>query len=232
MAIQDPKTFNEAVATATRLESLDKTKPGKVTFNLIGVESESETESLEGPAGIVDRLGMVLARIEAAPWNQNPNRQKEQNRQGQKGYTHAEGSKKGGQQGGKADETTKTRDQTFRNTEKGFDQNKKKGTMFKKTPFNPKKFCIAHQNYGHATDNCSWLKGRLKELPPPPIYTGKGKGDKEVSRETNRAARPLKGDYSLLGGWAGAKGDRGRRCVFRVRDAGVQSQGSGRYRSK
>ena len=113
--------------------------------------------------------------------------------------------KKGGQQGGKTGETTKTRDQTFRNTEKGFDQNKKNGTMFKKT----KKFCIAHQNYGHATDDCSWLKGRLNELPPPPIYTGKGKGDKEVSRETNRAARPLKGDYSLLDGWAGAKGDRG-----------------------
>ena len=77
VAIQDPK--DEAVATATRLESLDKTKPGKVTLNLIGVESESETEQLEGATGIVERLGM--SRIGAAPWNQNPNRQKEQNRQ-------------------------------------------------------------------------------------------------------------------------------------------------------
>ena len=72
VAIQDPKTFDEAVATATRLGSLDKTKPGKVTLNLMGVESESETESLEGAAGIVDRLGMVLARIEAAPWKPKP----------------------------------------------------------------------------------------------------------------------------------------------------------------
>ena len=30
VAIQDPKTFDEAVAIATRLESLDKTKPGKL----------------------------------------------------------------------------------------------------------------------------------------------------------------------------------------------------------
>ena len=32
----DPKTFDEAVATATRLESLDKIKPGKVTFKYTG----------------------------------------------------------------------------------------------------------------------------------------------------------------------------------------------------
>ena len=63
VAIQDPKTFDKAVAIVTRLESLDKTKPGKVTLNLMG--EESETDPLEGAAGIVDRLGMVLARIEA-----------------------------------------------------------------------------------------------------------------------------------------------------------------------
>ena len=147
-------------------------------MNLIGVESESETEQLEGAAGIVGRLGMVLARIEAV-------RAPQQNRQGQKGYTHAEGSKKGGQREGKTGEITKTGGQTFRNTVKGFDQNKKKGTMFKKTPFNPEKFCITHQNYGHATDDCAWLKGRLEELLPPPTYTGKGKGDKEAGQPGN-----------------------------------------------
>ena len=36
VAIQDPKTFEEAVAIATRLESLDRVKPSKVTLNLIG----------------------------------------------------------------------------------------------------------------------------------------------------------------------------------------------------
>ena len=186
MAIQDPKTFDEAVGTATpRLESLDKTKPGKVTLNLIDVESESETEQLEGATGIVERLAMVLARIEAAPWNQNPNRQKEQNRQGQKGFAQLEGSKKGGQQGGKTGETAKSGGQTFKNSEKGFDKNKKKGTAFRKTPFNPEKFCIAHQNYGHATDDCSWLKGRLKELPPHPTYTGKGQVDTEAGQSGN-----------------------------------------------
>ena len=157
VAIQDPKTFDEAVANATSLESLDKTKPGKVTLNLI--ESEHETESLEGVPGIVERLGMVLARIEAAPWNQNPNRQKEQGRQGQKGYAMAEGSKMGSQQGGKTVEANKTRHQTSRN-EKGFDQ-KKNGMMFKKTPFNTEKFCI----YGHATDDCSWLIERAATAP-------------------------------------------------------------------
>ena len=36
VAIQDPKIFEEAVAIATRLESLDRVKPSKVTLNLIG----------------------------------------------------------------------------------------------------------------------------------------------------------------------------------------------------
>ena len=166
VAIQDPKTFDEAVPTTTCLESLDKIKPGKVTLNLIGVESE--TEQLEGATEIVERLGMVLARIEAAPWNQNPNRQKEQNRRGQKGFVQSEGNEKGGQQGGKTRETATSGGQTFKNSEKGFDQNKKNGMAFRKTPFNPEKFCIAHQKDGHATDDCSWLKGRLKELPPAP----------------------------------------------------------------
>ena len=121
MAIQDPKTFDEAVATALRL----------------------------------------------------------------KGYAQSEGSKKGGQQGGKTGETAKSGGQTFKDSEKGFDQNKKKGTAFRKTPFNPEKFCIAHQNYGHATADCSWLKGRLKELSPPPTYTGKGKGDTEAGQSGN-----------------------------------------------
>ena len=35
--MQNPKTFEETVAMATRLESLDTAKPGKVSLNLLGV---------------------------------------------------------------------------------------------------------------------------------------------------------------------------------------------------
>ena len=93
--------------------------------------------------------------------------------------------RKAGNKGARQGKTTKSGDQTFRNSEKGFDQNKKKGMAFRKKTFNPEKFCIAHQNYGHATDDCSWLKGKLKELPPPPTYTVKGKGDKEAGQPGN-----------------------------------------------
>ena len=98
VAIQDPKTFEEAVATATCLESLDRVKPGKVSLNLMDTERETEGSQIEGMTAIVEKLGVVLARIEASPWNRGPNRQKEQpGGQSEKGYKQTEGNAQGGQ---------------------------------------------------------------------------------------------------------------------------------------
>ena len=54
VAIQDPKTFDEAVATATRLESLDRAKPTKVSLNMMGSEHEREEDPIEGMVGTVE----------------------------------------------------------------------------------------------------------------------------------------------------------------------------------
>ena len=58
-AIQDPKTFEEAVAIATRLESLDRVKPSKVTLNLMGTEQETEGSQVEGVTMFVEKLGLI-----------------------------------------------------------------------------------------------------------------------------------------------------------------------------
>ena len=109
VAIQDPKTFEEAVAIPTQLESLDRVKPSKVTLNLMGTEQEAEGSQVEGVTMLVEKLGLVLARIESSPWNKGPNRSKDQqNNQSDKGYRQTEGSAKGGQAGGRPKTMTKT----------------------------------------------------------------------------------------------------------------------------
>ena len=64
----------------------------------------------------------------------------------------------------------KTSGQNYREDGKGMSQEGKKGTTFKKTPYNPDRFCVAHQS--------SWLKARLKEIPPPETK-GKGREGKQ-----------------------------------------------------
>ena len=179
VAIQDPKTFEEAVATATRLESLDRVKPSKVTLNLMGTEQEAEGGQVEGVTMLVEKLGLVLARIESSPWNKGPNRPKEQqSSQPDKGYRQSEGGAKGSQTGDRSKAMAKTSGQNYREDGKSMNQEGKKGTTFKKTPYNPDRFCVAHQSYGHSTDECSWLKARLKEIPPPEMK-GKGRENKQ-----------------------------------------------------
>ena len=179
VAIQDPKTFEEAVATATRLESLDRVKPSKVTLNLMGTEQEAEGGQVEGVTMLVEKLGLVLARIESSPWNKGPNRPKEQqSSQPDKGYRQSEGGAKASQTGDRSKAMAKTSGQNYREDGKSLNQEGKKGTTFKKTPYNPDRFCVAHQSYGHSTDECSWLKARLKEIPPPETK-GKGRENKQ-----------------------------------------------------
>ena len=179
VAIQDPKTFEEAVATATRLESLDRVKPSKVTLNLMGTEQEAEGGQVEGVTMLVEKLGLVLARIESSPWNKGPNRPKEQqSSQPDKGYRQSEGGAKTGQTGDRSKAMAKTSGQNYREDGKSLNQEGKKGTTFEKIPYNPDRFCVAHQSYGHSTDECSWLKARLKEIPPPD-KKGKGRENKQ-----------------------------------------------------
>ena len=179
VAIQDPKTFEEAVATATRLESLDRVKPSKVTLNLMGTEQEAEGGQVEGVTMLVEKLGLVLARIESSPWNKGPNRPKEQqSSQPDKGYRQSEGGAKAGQTGDRSKAMAKTSGQNYREGGKSLNQEGKKGTTFEKIPYNPDRFCVAHQSYGHSTDECSWLKARLKEIPPPD-KKGKGRENKQ-----------------------------------------------------
>ena len=189
VAIQDPKTFDEAVATATRLESLDREKTTKVSLNMMGSEHEREEDPIEGMVGMIEKLGVVLARIESAPWNRNPNRAKEQqNRQGTKGISQAESSTQRGQEGTKGNAMVKTTGPAFREAGKGPEQDKKKdyrGVPYKRSVYSPDKFCIAHQTYGHFTDECSWLKAKLKDIPPPPTYASKGKTGNEGAQSGN-----------------------------------------------
>ena len=74
---------------------------------------------------------------------------------------------------------------TFRESGKGSEKEKKKdyrGIPYRRKTFNPDKFCIAHHADGHATDDCSWLKGKLKDVSMPLPYAGKGKTGKEAAQ--------------------------------------------------
>ena len=57
----DPKTFEEAVSSATRLETLERTKvPGKITGAAAEVKEESKQN--DPVTKLIDRFGIVLAR--------------------------------------------------------------------------------------------------------------------------------------------------------------------------
>ena len=62
----DQKTFEEAVASATRLKTIEKTR---VTGKITGAAAEVKEESKESDpvTELVDRFGIVLARLENMP---------------------------------------------------------------------------------------------------------------------------------------------------------------------
>ena len=169
----------------------------------MGTEQESEGSQVEGVNMLVEKLGLVLARIESSPWNKGPSRSKEQqSSQPDKGYRQTKGGAKGGQTGDRSKAMAKTSGQNYRDDGKGMSQEGKKGTTFKKTPYNPDRFCVAHQSYGHSTDECSWLKARLKEIPP---LKRREREERVNSRETRGAACSQERNNSLHSGRAGAK---------------------------
>ena len=66
VAILDPKTFEEAVASATRIETLDRTKSsGKLTG--APAEIKEEPKEPDPVTKLMDRFGVVLARLETMP---------------------------------------------------------------------------------------------------------------------------------------------------------------------
>ena len=105
VAIMDPKTFTEAVDCATRLESLDKGKAGSKVSNAVselgGNDEESGETSLES---VNERFGIVLARLEAAPWFQKPRQGQGESAQTSSGYRQQGYERKAGydnQKGGR-----------------------------------------------------------------------------------------------------------------------------------
>ena len=72
VAIMDPKTFEDAVAFATRIQTLDKTRTsGKITG--AAAEVKEESKDIDTVNESVDRFGVVLARLESmTPQNKNP----------------------------------------------------------------------------------------------------------------------------------------------------------------
>ena len=72
VAIMDPKAFEDAIASAIRLETLDKTR---TSGKIVGAAAEIKEESKEiDPVNeLVYRFGVVLARLEnMPPQNKNP----------------------------------------------------------------------------------------------------------------------------------------------------------------
>ena len=111
----------------------------------MGTEQETEGSQVEGVTMLVEKLGLVLARIESSPWNKGPNHSKDQqSNQSDKGFRQTDGNAKGGQAGGRPKTMAKTSGENYREDGKGMDQEGKKGATFKKMPYNPDRFCVAH----------------------------------------------------------------------------------------
>ena len=97
VAVLNPNTFTEAVDCATRLESLDKAKGGPKVSNAVselgGDREESATSDLDT---VAERFGVVLARLEAAPWFQKPKQGQGESAQNNSGYRQQSYEKKTG----------------------------------------------------------------------------------------------------------------------------------------
>ena len=178
VAILDPKTFEEAVASATRLETLDRSKTNtKITgavAEVTGAEDKKETNPMNE---MIDRFGVVLARLETLPPPaptptdaRNKNFQRGRGRPTaffpSKNYpprTDNQAREPGAAPVGRGQEQGQPRGGAALGNRGGY---YKRGS-YRKFDYDRSKYCLAHQTYGHATDSCSWLKGKLKQMGPP-----------------------------------------------------------------
>ena len=169
VAILNPTSFTEAVDCATRLESLDKGKGGPKISNAVselgGDQEEGASSALDT---VAERFGVVLARLEAAPWFQKP-------RQGQGepaqsgGYRQQSYEKKtnyDNQKSGRSfEQKPKINKVSGEDTKRGVGNQASfnfKGER-QKLSYDESKYCVIHQQHGHSTEACLWLKNRLKE---------------------------------------------------------------------
>ena len=97
MAILNPNTFTEAVDCHTRLESLDKAKGGPRVSNAVselgGGQEDNAPSALDS---VAERFGVVLARLEAAPWFQKPKMGQGESAKNNSGYRQQNYEKKTG----------------------------------------------------------------------------------------------------------------------------------------
>ena len=188
VAILNPTSFTEAVDCATRLESLDKGKGGPKISNTVselgGDQEEGASSALDT---VAEQFGVVLARLEAAPWFQKPRQgQGESTQSGD--YRQQSYEKKTNYDSQKGDRNFEQKPKT--NKAPGEDAKRGMGNQasfnFKgerqKLPYNESKYCVIHQQHGHSTEACLWLKNRLKEKPPR-IY----KDDREKRGENKES---------------------------------------------
>ena len=67
VAILDPKTFEEPAASATQLETLDRSKTGSKITGAVAELVQEEIKELAPMNELLDRFGVVLARLENLP---------------------------------------------------------------------------------------------------------------------------------------------------------------------
>ena len=138
-------TFEEAVASATRLETLERTKvPGKITGAAAEVKEESKQN--DQVTELVDRFGIVLARLESMP----PQGKKTGENYQSRPYPRAPAAEAAGGEGKTRELSTKEAEETTKNKE-GYSY---KGNNYRRWEYDRRKYCIAHQKAGHATESC------------------------------------------------------------------------------
>ena len=164
VAILNPASFTEAVDCATRLESLDKGKGEPKISNAVSeLGGDQEEGASSAPDTVAEQFGVVLARLEAAPWFQKP-------RQGQGESSQSSGYR----QQSYEKKTSYDSQKGGRNLEQKPKPNKAPGEEAKrgmgnqasfnfkgereKLSYDESKYCVIHQQHGHSTEACLWLK--------------------------------------------------------------------------
>ena len=158
LAIQNPDDFEAAVRIASRLESVDKPKRTVAAMDMARkqpsheqkIHTGEENHGREGASGVQELVGAFLAAMATSTdqgrqdnkrqWSARPQRDYQGTGQmgsrGNRGYAPPSGPRP------------------------SYDQARQKRAE-DGTPY-----CIVHEVYGHPTDSCNWLKGKLKDIKP------------------------------------------------------------------
>ena len=168
VAILDPKTFEEAVPSATRLETLDRSKSGSKITGAVAELVEERRKEPDPMNEMMERFGVVLARLETLP----PPPQA-QPAAGQKNFQRAKGGPtqfyqnknyparyNGLNRPPAAGGRGRGQDMGQRKVggAPGYQGNYFRRDGYKKFDYDRSKYSLAHQTYGHATDSCRVLK--------------------------------------------------------------------------